>query len=145
MSSTCPYILAKTTQLLAAARITSQNESFKEGLSSNKIIQKFSKLTTDLKTLKVETIGFFIPPRLRLEELTMVASSICVHIRDQKLLSLHTEGNEYKTFYKVDENSDNHKLGVVNEQLCRQNKGALQEKTEQYFAKYGIAEDELHR
>jgi hypothetical protein len=152
MSSTCPYILVKTSQLFTAARITSQNESFKEGLSSNKIVQKLSQLSTNLKTLKIETGGYFKPPRLSLEELSTIASNICVQIRDQKLLNLHTEGSEHETFYiadnDIDENvgyEDSHMHSACSEHLNVKNKGVLVEKAEKYFAQYGISEDELHR
>jgi hypothetical protein len=152
MSSTCPYILVKTSQLFTAARITSQNESFKEGLSSNKIVQKLSQLSTNLKTLKIETGGYFKPPRLSLEELSTIASNICVQIRDQKLLNLHTEGSEHETFYiadnDIDENvgyEDSHMHSACSEHLSVKNKGVLVEKAEKYFAQYGISEDELHR
>ena len=146
MSSTCPYILAKTSQLFTAARITSQNESFKEGLTSNKMVQKLSQLTTNLKTLKLETGGLFKPPRLNMNELSMVASNICLQIRDQELLSLHKEGSEHEALYydvDIDENVDCET--ACKERLSVQNKGVLQAKTEKYFAQYGISEDELHR
>ena len=152
MSSTCPYILAKTSQLFTAARITSQNESFKEGLSSNKIVQKLSQLTTNLKTLKIETGDYFRPSKLSLDELSKVATNICVQIRDQKLLNLDTVplslGNEHETFYNVDDNVDyegSHLQHACSEHLNVKNKGVLVEKTEKYFAQYGISEDELDR
>jgi hypothetical protein len=154
MSSTCPYILAKTLQLCTAARISTQNESFKEGLTSNKIFQKLSKLSTNIKTLKVETSGYFKPPRLNLQELSRVASSICVQIRDQKLLNLDTVplslGSEHETSYiaDIDENvdfGDSNMRDVCTEHLSVQNKCVLFEKTEKYFVQYGISEDELHR
>ena len=154
MSSTCPYILAKTSQLFTAARITSQNESFKEGLSSNKIVQKLSQLTTNLKTLKIETGGYFRPPKLSVDELSKVATNICVQIRDQKLLNLDTVplslGNEHETFYNVDiddsvDFEDSHVQRAGSEHLNLKNKGVLVEKTEKYFAQYGISEDELDR
>ena len=154
MSSTCPYILAKTSQLFTAARITSQNESFKEGLSSNKIVQKLSQITTNLKTLKIETGGYLKPPRLSLEELSKVATNICVQIRDQKLLNLDTVplslGSEHETFYNVniDESvdyEDSRLQNACSEHLNVKNKGVLVEKTEKYFAQYGISENELDR
>ena len=146
MSSTCPYILAKTSQLFAAARITSQNESFKEGLSSNKIVQKLSQFSTNLKTLKIETDGYFKPPRLSLEEFSTVASNICVQIRDQKFLDLHTEGKEHETSYITDDTATAACTNSVCEERLRlQTRGEMYEKTEKYFAQYGISEDELHR
>ena len=146
MSSTCPYILAKTSQLFTAARITSQNESFKEGLISNKMVQKLSQITTNLKTLKHETGGLFKPPKLNLKELSTVASNICVQIRDQKLLSLHTDGSEHEALYydvDIDENVDC--ASACEERLSEQNKDILQAKAEKYFAQYGISEEELDR
>ena len=154
MSSTCPYILAKTSQLFTAARITSQNESFKEGLSSNKIVQQLSQLSTNLKTLKIETGGYFKPPKLSLQELSEVATNICVQIRDQKLLNLDTVplsvGNEHETFYNVNiddnvDHEDSRLQQACSELLSVKNKGVLVEKTEKYFAQFGISEDELDR
>ena len=148
MSSTCPYMLAKTSQLVTAARITSQNEHFKEGLTSNKIVKKLSQISTNLKTLKIETSGYFRPPMLSFKELSSVASNICVQIREQKLLDLSPEGSEHEIYYNPDfeENAClNEDTLACSNSLSVQNSNVLCEKTEKYFAQYGISEDELQR
>ncbi|XP_028415009.1 stAR-related lipid transfer protein 7, mitochondrial-like [Dendronephthya gigantea] len=147
MSSTCPYMLAKTSQLVTAARITSQNEHFKEGLTSNMIVQKLSKISTNLKTLKIESSGYFRPPRLSLKDVCGVASNICHQIKEQKLLDLFPEGSVHETYYNIDfeeKGSLNEDTSGCNDSLSVQNKNILCEKTEKYFAQYGISEDELH-
>lgn len=142
MSSTCPYILAKTSQLLTAARITSQNENFKEGLTSYRIVQKISRLSSNLKTLRIETSTYSKLSNLSFDDFSMITTDN--DIRQPAHSGTKHGGHLTHSFTDIYENNeckDKAELYSfeknVDVNTC--------EETDRYFEKYTISDAELNR
>ena len=136
MSSTCPYILSKTSQLVVAARISSNNDNVKDLLNSNKLLQHLVKLKTNLQLFQVDA-SQNLPPRFNVKSFTTAA----------KYLGLRSKINKLFRFRRTQNQNANSSDAIVVVDNFHGNESlrAIDKRSETYFAEFGITEDELGR
>ena len=146
MSSTCPYILAKTTQLCTAARISSQSDRFKESLASNKVIQKLGKFKSHVKFFQPNGTTN-LPPRLSIKGFYCAANYICLQVRIRKLFGINRTEVKHDVGFNEESMVDGTEVvshcdqrDTFNTEIKTQN-----DKREIYFSEFGISEEELSR
>ena len=129
-------------QLFAAARTSSQSESFKETLTSNKIFKKIVKLKSKLSIFQPDATTN-LPPRLNIKGFSTAANYICDQVRIRQLLSKDRTEQKAKHVAIMDESSDVLHRDPLD--VLRTETETTNDESETYFSKFGITEEELDR